>query len=58
MYRRRHGKGRGAVEETMMADRDNGLEDSHMAGVTEQSIDSNIDVPPGFSPSMRGHWIW
>ncbi|KAK1399315.1 hypothetical protein POM88_009178 [Heracleum sosnowskyi] len=24
--------------------------------VQKQSIDSNIDVPPGFNPSMRGQW--
>ncbi|KAK1400735.1 hypothetical protein POM88_000340 [Heracleum sosnowskyi] len=71
MFRRRHGKSRGAVEETPVADRDIGLEDSHRevdmadkkivgthdAVIRKQSTESNIGFPPGFSPSKREHWI-
>ncbi|KAK1400729.1 hypothetical protein POM88_000334 [Heracleum sosnowskyi] len=63
MYGRRHGKNRGENAETMVPDRDIGLQDSHMevdkaekeilgtvdAVVTKQSTESNIYVPPRFS---------
>ncbi|KAK1400730.1 hypothetical protein POM88_000335 [Heracleum sosnowskyi] len=67
MYGRRHGKNSGENSETMVHDRDIGLQDSHMevdmadkeilgtvdVVVTKQSTESNIYVPPGFSAFVR-----
>ncbi|KAL1823536.1 hypothetical protein ACET3Z_010314 [Daucus carota] len=70
IYRHRHRKLKVAVEETMVVDMDIDSEEVDMevdmiggetvgtvdVVVPKQLTESDIDIPPGFSPSMRGQW--